>query len=335
MLILTAFLSSQLIPSQAPSEARLNGTFIQLLEAHGSWTSSQWDQLFDWLRSVGINHLVVQWSVFDDLAFYPSTAFHSVENSPLETVLKLADSSHMSILVGLVHDAAYWSNIQGGPASVNSYLRKLRERSATAARELNPILGHYRSVDGWYIPQEIDDVNWRSPETRQLVLDHLGGLTRDLRRLNPAMTLAISTFSQAQSSPHGFEQFWDELFRCASIDAVLFQDGIGANKLEMNEVPIYLGALQNAVQKNSRKLRVVVELFRQVAGPPIDNSAFRAVPASLDRIRLQIELGAKFSRGGIIGFSVPEYMSPLGGEAGKDLWSRYKVLFGQKPNPRQ
>jgi hypothetical protein len=313
-----------------PAVARLNGTYFQLLEDHGSWSPAHWNQLFKWLDSVGVHYVILQWSVFGNLAFYPSATFNNVPNTPLETILTTADSFHMSVLVGLVHDADYWSNIQRDPASVASYLRKLRARSSMAARELAPLLEHHRCVEGWYISGEIDDINWRTREARELLFDHVASLARDLRRLMPQRTLAISTFSQAQSSPPAFQQFWDEFFQRTSLDMVLFQDGVGANKLDISEVPIYLNALRDAAQKNNRRVRVVVELFRQVGGPPIDNLVFRAVPASLDRIRLQLKVAGKYSPGEIIGFSIAEYMTPLGGDSAKDLFSQYQRLLNEK-----
>lgn len=329
-MVLTTFLLGSLRGAQTGPQLRLNGTFIQLLSQHGSWTPAQWNQLFEWLQSAGIDHLVVQWTVFDDSAFYPSSTWKPVQNAPLETILTLADSHEMRVLVGLVEDSSYWSSIERDSASVSSYLEDLRGRSITAARELTPILRRYRCAEGWYVPGEIDDVNWRSPESRALLLDHLGRLALDLRGLNPGMRIAISGFSQAQSSPDGFREFWDELFQRTTIDMVLFQDGVGAHKLDLREVPIYLDALEKAAKKNGRTVDPVVELFEQVAGPPIDNDVFRAVPAPLDRIRSQIEIAGRYSPEEIIGFSVPEYMTPLGGEAGAKLLSQYRMLFESK-----
>lgn len=332
-LILASGMMGGFLVSLAGTVPRLNGTFIQLLKKHGSWTPDQWKQLFVWLRSAGIDHLIVQWSVFNEEAFYPSAAFQGVPNAPLETILTLADSSRMSVLIGLVYDEAYWSNIQGDAAAVSPYLHGLRSRSVQAARELAPILQRHSSAEGWYISGEIDDVNWRSPEKRELLFDYAGSLGRDLRSLRPGMAVAISAFSQAQSSPDGFRQFWDEFLQRAPVDRVLFQDGVGVNKLDVREVPIYAGALQDAARKNNRSLRMVVELFQQVAGPPIDDAAFRAVPGPWDRIRSQIEMAGKYSPGEIIGFSVPEYMTPLAGEAGRSLLAQYQNQFRNNLDP--
>src|SRR5262249_45342717 len=92
-------------------------------------------------------------------------------------------------------------------------------------------------------------------------------------------------------------------------------------------VPVYLKAVRRAAEKNARAVEVVVELMRQASGPPLDSAPFSAVPGPLDRILRQIEIAAQYSSGGIIGFSVPEYMTPLGGQAANELFSRYRLLI--------
>ncbi|HEY3453314.1 MAG TPA: DUF4434 domain-containing protein [Bryobacteraceae bacterium] len=315
-------IDSQTSP-KVSANARLDGTFLQLLEEHGRRTEAQWRQLFESLKSIGIRNLIVQWSVADDLAFYDSKTFHTVNNVPLGTVLKMADAVGMQVLVGLVHDSGYWTRIQKDPDSIASYLAQLRSKSLTAAREMAPLLRGHSCMRGWYISQEVDDINWRSKETRNILLAHVAGLTGELRQLMPKSIIAISAFSQAQSSPDAFGRFWDEFFQHTSIDAVLFQDGVGVNKLGLNDVPVYLEAIRGASDKNHRCLWVVVELLRQTAGPPLNQSAFSAVPGSMDRIVCQIAIASKYSSGEIVGFSVPEYMTPLGGEAANKLFEEY------------
>ena len=86
----------------------------------------------------------------------------------------------------------------------------------------------------------------------------------------------------------------------------------------MDELTLYLGALRQAVQTQSRELQVVVELFRQVSERP-----FRAQPASWDLVLRQLEVAARFATDGILAFSVPEYMTPLGGPEADKLFKAY------------
>src|SRR6185312_4826123 len=199
--------------------------------------------------------------------------------------------------------------------------------SITAANELSPILKKHRSFAGWYVPEEIDDVNWRAPESRRILITHLSALGTELRRLAPSNPIAISTYSQAQSSPEFFGQFWDDVFRQTPINLLFFQDGVGVSNLELNELPSYLTSVRSSARNNGRKMQVVVELFRQVAGPPIDKDDFRAVPGPIERVREQLALAAQYSDDGITGFSVPEYMSPLGMDGAAELLAAYQTAI--------
>jgi hypothetical protein len=303
---------------------RIRGTFLQLLEAHGNWTETEWNRLFDDLQLLGIQNLILQWSVMDDVAFYKSKAFRSVRNTPLNAVLELADSRHMRVQIGLAHDSDYWSHIDKSPAEVTAYLKNLRVRSLEAAAELTPILKRHPSVQGWYIPEELDDVNWRAEATRSILFDHIRELSQRLRSLRPGWTISISAFCQGQSSPAVFEHFWTKFYQTTQVDIVFFQDGVGVNKLTLSEVPIYLEAIHNAARQNGRSMIVVIELFRQTSGPPLNNAAFAAVPASLERIRNQLRIASRYSSDGIVAFSIPEYLTPFGGDAASKLFSEYR-----------
>lgn len=311
----------------------MDGTFLQLLEEHGNWTDERWKQLFDDLHSLGIRRLIVQWSVADGLAFYPSTQFRGVKGAPLEKLLQAADAAHFEVTVGLLHDSDYWTNIKQDPPLIATYLRNLRAKSLATVAELLPILNTHPSVGGWYISEEIDDITWRKPDARSVLLEHEASLAAELKRKTPTWSVSISAFSQAQSSPAGFEHFWGEFLSRVQVDTVLYQDGVGVAKLDMNGLPVYLQAMRNAAEKNHRCLTVVVELFRQTSGPPLNDSPFAAVPAPIERIGCQLALADKFASGGIIGFSVPEYMTPQSGEPAAKLFNDYQHLInsGEKP----
>lgn len=86
---------------------------------------------------------------------------------------------------------------------------------------------------------------------------------------------------------------------------MLFQDGIGARNLALPERSSYLTAIRKATQAHHRELKIILEIFDQVAGPPLDDQPFRAIPASLERIRQQIEASAAYTPT-LIACSIPE-----------------------------
>ena len=183
-----------------------------------------------------------------------------------------------------------------------------------------PLVGKHRSFRGWYITEEIEDATWKKPDARSVVIAHVRELATNLRALKPDATIAISGFSNAETTPATFGQFWSDLLRAAPVDVLLFQDGIGVGKQALSSLPLYLAAARDAASRNGRQMQVVVEIFQQVTTTP----AFVAVPAPLDRVTRQIDVAATYSSApGPIAFSIPEYMTPLGGPDAQRLFEAY------------
>src|SRR5207244_542811 len=227
---------------------RLHGTFIQLSQAHGAWAEGSWRRLFGYLAQLRALEIVVQWTVYDDMAFYPSARHTPVAQPPLETILTLADELGMTVRVGLAHDSAFWSRINRDPATVAVYLRDLQARSESVARELVPLIRRHRSFRGWYITEEIEDATWKDERARAALFDYLRRLTLSVRALAPGASVAVSGFSNAETAPATFGAFWTSLLRAASIDVFMFQDGVGAGKQRLSFLPLYLAAAHEAAQ---------------------------------------------------------------------------------------
>jgi hypothetical protein len=303
---------------------RLSGTVVQFNPQHNLRTRGDWERLFRSLRALGMTQIVVQWTVDGTAAYYPSQRFRAGPMPPLDTLLDLAEATGMRMLVGLAHDPQYWSHIVGEPAQVAHHLGRLRERSLRVARELAPRLAHRRAFEGWYLSEEIDDLNWRDPARRAIVSDHLQALTSELRTLDARARIAISGFANAGTDRAVLQAFWDGLLAEApELGVVMFQDGVGVGKLSLEELPDVLAAVQRAVEGRRRELRVIVEVFRQTAGAPIDDRPFAAEPAPIERVRRQIAIARSFSTG-LLAFTVPDYMNPDDAPAKAQLYEEYR-----------
>jgi hypothetical protein len=302
---------------------RFEGTFIQPLRPHGEWHTQDWANLFRYFKELQLSHIIIQWTVYDDLAFYPTTGAQQVPHPPLETILRLADEAAMGVYVGLVSESRYWAQLRQPLPQLEKYLGHLRSHAVAVARQLLPMVQQHPSFQGWYVPEEIDDTTWRAPDLRAVLYTHLNRLSAHLHKLTPTKKVALSGFANGRLDPQAFESFWRDLLQNASIDVVLFQDGIGVKKLELSELVFYLTAMRNATQAHQRDLKIIIEIFEQVAGPPLDDQPFRAVPAGLERIRQQIEVAASYVPA-LVAFSIPEYMTPLGGPAAERLFEAYK-----------
>ena len=87
--------------------------------------------------------------------------------------------------------------------------------------------------------------------------------------------------------------------------------------------------MHQAVTAGGREFWVVVENFHQTAGAPLSEEPFEAEPASMERLHRQLDIASRFSTGEIIAFSIPEYMTPMGGEAAGRLFEAYRRRLEQ------
>ncbi len=174
-------------------------------------------------------------------------------------------------------------------------------------------------------------MNWRDEESSRILIEYLDILSEYLRSLSPGKAVAVSGFSNAVMSPQDLRIFWQGILRGTAIDTVFFQDGIGVHKLDLDNLPKYLEALRWACSKESRQLEVVVEVFSQTAGVPVSDGIFAAIPAPLSRIKDQLMIAKRYSSK-VIAFSVPEYMTPLGGSQAENLFNEYRKNMGSQKN---
>lgn len=329
---LAAARSAQAEPSlQAP--VRLQGTYLQLHAAHRSWQPADWEKLFGFFRSLGFSHLVLQWTMFDGVAFDEPGDPSGQTTSALDSILALADEHGMAVLIGLNHEASYWEGILGSPASVAAFLQDYRARAFGLAQRIRQKAERHSSFHGWYLPEEVEDGTWIEPAKQEVLIQHLQKLSEFLHSLTPGKPVALSGFSNGELGPAGLQRFWATLLARLPVDVLLFQDGIGTHKLTLEELPAYVAAVDQATEGSECRLWLVTEVFRQVAGAPINEMPFRAVPGPIGRIAEQMKVVAPFSEK-MIAFSAPEYMTPLGGFEGGVLFEAYKSMLHDQAAPR-
>lgn len=321
LMTLALYVASVEVRAQTSSEARLAGTFMQLTEAHATWTATDWQTQFAEFERLGLHRIVVQWSVYDNVAFYPSAIYRVAANAPLETLLALADQYGLRVHIGLTHDSQFWSEIKRNPNLVSVYLGRRLSEVRAMLPELMSVARKHASFSGFYIADEIDDLSWQTPERREILLAYLRAVREAVRTEGAMRPVAISGFSNAAMSPLSLAAFWDSLLRRSGIELLLFQDGVGAGKLDVSEVPIYLNALHLRFNGSRHEVWTVVELFQHEAGTA-EKATFQAIPAPFARIQQQLALAAEFTSMSIA-FSVPDYMSPRRGAEQSALFQAY------------
>jgi len=305
----------------------LRGTFLQLTRDAALRPREQWERLFADMAQVGIAQVLVQWTLADGVAFYARTPAGPDDAPVLDVLFELAERHGMRLWLGLAHDAGWWAGIdRSRPATdVEVFLARRRVANLEVARALAPQVSSRATFAGWYVPDEIDDKNWLGADRGPLVADYLGRVAGELALLAPGTPVAVSGFAQGWATPQQVVELWSAILDRAPVGPVLFQDGVGAGKLTLDELGFYLPLLRTAVDARGRTLGVVVELFTQATSPAADAVAsFAAVPAPLARVQRQLAIAERWASGPVVAFSVPDYMSDFGGAAAADLYGAYR-----------
>ena len=270
----------------AAPRAPFSGTFLQLTRAHRQWPEARWQELWGQLRALGAARLIVQWTQDGD--------------EPLLDLLPAVFASGLAIDLGLVHEPRYWTEGAAAFAGIEERARALLPRLRPFASRAN--------FHGWYITTEVDDVRWPNPTARAQLAAHLKATVKAARRVRRA-PVAISGFSNGALSPVRLAEFWHRLLRETGVSQLLFQDGVGAGKLTLQQLPDYYLALRRV------PVLPVVEIFQMVRETP-----FEAVAAPLQRVERQLELAGNAP----LAFSLPEYATPGGVTGAAELYQALK-----------
>jgi hypothetical protein len=204
--------------------------------------------------------------------------------------------------MGLAYGSRWWETQAGGMVRA-------------AVEGVRPATG----VRGYYLPQEIEAGQWQGAARQR----ELGEAVRQVRReFHP---LAVSGFANHGARPEAAARFWRDLQKRSGFDRLLFQDGVGARKMPLEEWATWPEAISRAL---GRRFCVVVETFTGLG----EGASWRGVPAEWDRVVKQLEIAERWSGQRAVAFSIPEYVTPLGGTAAGHLFSQARALFSDKGN---
>ncbi len=339
--LLLAF--SPVLPAQAAQPAarpRFHATFLQLWTVHDSYTEAQWDDLCQNLKAMRVEEIILQWSLITDPPFFwrlkegrrEQVPHDRVEPAPaVRSLVRAAEGAGLRVRFGLTHDPGWWGKINNGPQLVEVYLNRLWQDQSALARSLVEAYGSSPCFGGFYIPQEIDDHTWLDPDKGKLLTAHFRRLTACLRQLKPGASVAVSCFFNGRDDPDHAGRFWQGLLGDAALDLLYVQDGIGAGKLDWDEISLYMQALSRATAGTKAGVRAIVELFRKSdaagrdTGEPALHAGFH--PAPMARIARQMAQADRLLGPWIIAFSLPEYATPMGGTAAEALGREYRAYL--------
>ncbi len=269
----------------------LDGTFVQLRGDQIAWGRADWSRALDELHAIGLSTIVLQHT--GD----PYGSYESYDRHPITSLLEEADArGGFSIWLGLAH-------APGWPQTVPDRMPPLAD--PRAVEQLGRLCETHASCAGFYLSPEIDDVTWpsRVPQLHAFLADAVS----ILRARVPRARFAIAPYFTRALTPDAHAAFIAEVIEGLGIDVVMLQGGTGTGRTSPDDVRRYLVPLAERLRRSGTETWLVVELFAQRSGPPIDDGAFSAQPADPDAVRAALLSDLDVRR---IGYTVPDYLDP-------------------------
>ncbi len=233
------------------------GTFIQD-HLVANWDDKRWQQEFAMLKEAGMKYLILAPTLHTDTServtsLYPSKIPHveqKYKNDLVDLCLRNAQKAGFKVFLGLNMHEKWWSHWSVlGP----EWFYRQMELGNQVADELIQYRKKYPDAFyGWYWVWEVANVAELNRPDYQDVLAHSLNMNLDhLTRIAPSMPFMLAPFMNHRlGSAEEYGKAWEAIFAKAHFragDIFAPQDCVGAGGLEIDMVPAWFNALNQAV----------------------------------------------------------------------------------------
>ncbi|MBH5320847.1 DUF4434 domain-containing protein [Paenibacillus sp. GSMTC-2017] len=250
---------------------QLSGTFVQPQLAD-KWSPAEWDKEFQYMKSVGMDHLILQWSADTKrgTAVYPTSVPGLTQNTSNDLVTKLLQKGAqygIDIYIGLQVNDDWFNQYANNVAWLNN-------ESGLAGQLVGDLwtqYGSYTSFKGWYLSFEVD--NWHLPSATewQRLVDFYNSVTTAASAITPGLPVMIAPFYNVSGglNPAAWETMWNYILSRTNIDIIALQDGVGAGNANTSDLASWFAATKNAILTSSpnTSLWADTETFRTGNNP--------------------------------------------------------------------
>lgn len=303
---------------------RITGTFIDEIShdiPHQNWGRVEWDRDFAYMKSVGIDTVIMIRSGYRRFITYPSTYLQDsfgCYRPPVDLVelfLQLADKYDMKFYFGLYDSGKYWDT---------GNLQHEIDSNRFVIDEVWKQYGHYKSFGGWYLSMEISRKTKGATEAfrtlGQQCKDVSGGLPTLISPWidgkKAVMAASAELTKQDAVSLQEHEREWGEIFEGISgaVDAVAFQDG----HIDYHELDDFFAVNKKIADQYGLQCWTNAESFDR-------DMPIKFLPIKFEKLRLKLEAARKAGYDKAITFEFSHFMSPQSAyqQAGH-LFNRYK-----------
>ncbi|XZG71401.1 DUF4434 domain-containing protein [Chitinibacteraceae bacterium HSL-7] len=210
----------------------------QPLIAHGKTSEDGWDRMLQALKRSQSKQVMLQWLQYGEHSFWRSDDW-------LRDRIAWLDDNGVGVIAGLYLSRHYFEVLNADDATLQLHLNQSGNNNIALARHLVKRRGG-PLLRGWYLPQEIDDLNWQTPHRRALLLAYLKSMRTQLKALAPNVPVYVSTFFSGAMPPKQYAAFLAELSNETGI-IWLVQDGFGTRRHPAPSADSYLAAVSQTI----------------------------------------------------------------------------------------
>ncbi|WP_321518776.1 DUF4434 domain-containing protein [uncultured Bacteroides sp.] len=322
------FIESKLIVPKN-NGLKITGTFLDEIShdiPHQNWGEKEWDLDFRYMKSMGIDTVILIRSGYRKFMTYPSEYLLKKEGCYMPSVdlldmyLRLAQKYGMKFYFGLYDSGKYWDTgdmsweVEDNKYVIEEVWRKYGSR--------------YKSFAGWYISGEIS----RATKGAIGAFHAMGKQCKDVSDGLPTfispwidgkkavMGMAGAGLTKAEAvSVEQHEKEWNEIFDGIHdvVDACAFQDG----HIDYDELDAFFAVNKKLADKYKMECWTNAESFDR-------DMPIKFFPIKFDKLRLKLEAAKRAGYDKGITFEFSHFMSPQSAYAqAGHLYDRYKEYF--------
>lgn len=276
---------------------KFQATFLQPWQNYETLSLAEWQRRLKIMHDLGCSEIILQWS-----AIYGGSYPWAMPDALIQLLFDEGGSNGIGIRVGLPYDEGWWNALRSDNAqSLPDFFASTQARCVQTLEESRwPAQAGFR---GWYLPYELDQYNWATPERRALLLPWLNAIAAASSK-SSTQPLALSTFYSTLPTTGTLAGLWTDILDRVALRPML-QDGVGVAGLGN-----YAGLepLRVLLRERAIAFDLIVELFEQLPPLPNTNNAFRAKAASGDRINAQMAIARSYGADRIVAFAIDPWL---------------------------
>jgi len=303
---------------------RITGTFLDEIShdiPHQNWGPEEWDRDFSYMKTIGIDTVILIRSGYRRFITYPSRFLqqhYGCYQPPVDLVqlfLELAEKHGMHFYFGLYDSGRYWDT--------GNMLAEI-DANRFVIDEVWENYGHYKSFKGWYLSMEISRRTLGAVDAFRTLGLQCKQISNGLPTLispwmdgkKAVMALSSSLTKDQTVSLQEHEKEWSEVFSGISgaVDAVAFQDG----HIDYHELEDFFTINKMMADKYGLQCWTNAESFDR-------DMPIKFLPIKFEKLRLKLEAAHRAGYDKAITFEFSHFMSPQSAYAqAGHLFNRYR-----------